>query len=353
MPQELYELGGWSEFRAAAENLQGFTVRDDFMAAIGRYLRRNTIFWPLLKKERAEADIVREILEEQFPTTGFFSKSGSAMDPPENVFDANDNDLTDPGQEVKANGGVISLSHYGRSLAAQQGNPFGDQVNQKTKNLIVSAARTLERSLFNGNAGTNPLEFNGIKQQIAADHTKEISLIEGDSVVQALRTICRFAVNDEDMIRDITHIFTSGLGLELIEQEMDDKLHYQNLDQVRPGLKVPSIITQSSNQGQPTPLITSPYLLDEQGATEADPDIVDYWLLDMSKLCWKGVIPYGGPSNGANVYNPQIFEVRSNSAPYLIDSRLCIQYGTLYSKNRGQGIYRLRVRVPNGTVGRL
>lgn len=354
MPQELYQQGSWTEFRAAAENIQGFTVRDDFMASIGRYLRRNTIFWPLLKKEKAEADIVREILEEQFPTVGFFSKDGTTgMNPPENAVDANENDLSDTGQEVKANGGVIKLSHYGRSLADQQGRPFNDQVSNKTNNLIVAAARHLERSLFNGNASTAPLQFNGIAQQMAADHTFEASIIDGDSVVHKIRSLCRLAVNDEDMLRDINIIFTSGLGLELIEQEMDDKLHYQNLDQVRPGLKVPSIITQSSNQGQATPLITSPYLRDEQGATENDPDIVDYWLLDMNLLCWKGVIPYGAPNNGANIYNPQIFEVRTNSAPYLIDSRLCIQYGTLYAKNRGQGIYRLRVRVPSGTVNSI
>jgi hypothetical protein len=349
MSNPLYNDGSWQEFRAAAENIQGFTVRTDFMSPVGMYLRRNTIFWPLLKKEAAEADIVREILEEEFPATGFFSKAGNAMNPPENAVGATANDLGDTGQEVKATGGLFKISHYGESLSAQQGRPFGNQVNLKTNNLIVSAGKTLERSLFTGSVATSPLQFNGIGAQMAVDHTYEASVVDGDSVVQKIRAVCRLAVTDEDVTRDITHIFTSGLGLELIEQEMDQKLSYWNLDEVRPGLKVPAIITQSSNQGQPTPLITSPYLTDQAGATEADDDIVDFWLVDMNLLCWKGVIPYGAPGIGLNRFQPQIFELKANSAPHLIDSRLCICYGTLYAKNRGQGIYRLRIRVPNGS----
>lgn len=344
----LYEDGGWQEFQAAATNIDGFTCRTDYMDMIGKYLRRNTIFWPLLRKEKAEADVVREILEAQLPSTGFFSKT--SMNPPENAPSAQSNDLSDVGQEVKAGGGLIKISHYGRSLATQQGQPWGNQLAQKTENLIVATSQTLERTLFAGNATSSPLQFNGIQRQMAAGHAFTGDISAGDSVVKKLRAIARLAVNDESIVRNITHIFTSGLGLQLIEDEVETKLEYHNMDNIRPGLKVPAIITQGSNQGEPTPIVTSPYLRDTD-AGGAGTDTVHFWLVDMNLLCWKGVVPYGvQDTSSQNVYNPQIFEIASAASPYLIDSRLCLFYGTLYAKNRGQGIYKLSMTVPANTV---
>lgn len=348
------EIGGFhSEIAAAAQNLDGFTVRDDYMGMIGEYIRKNLVLWPLLPKEPAEADLVREIIEGPEPNAGFFDKT--TMNPPENATNSPiPNDLSDTGQQVKAVGGVINIGHYSRSLWAQQGRPFGTNVDQlaaKTQRLLSSTAKTLERAIVRGNATANPLEFNGFQQQMATGQTRTANIITGDSVVKKLRGVVRLAISNQNILQGITHIICSPLGLQLIEDETDTKLDYVNLDEVTPGLRVPGIITQGDLQGRPTPIITSPYILDEDGGD--GPDIVDFWLVDMNQLVWKGVRPVGGPTSGADSFNPQVFELTNTAPPYLVEKRVCLVYGTLYAKNRGRGIWRLRVTVPSGTVGSI
>lgn len=348
------ETGGFhSEVQASALNLDGFTVRDDFMPVIGDYIRKNLVLWPLIPKEAAEADLIREILEGPEPNAGFFDKL--AMNPPENATNSpTPNDLGDLGQQVKAVGGVINIGHYARSLWQQQGRPFGtnpDQLTAKTERLLSSTAKVLERGIITGNSTSNSLQFNGLQQQIAAGQTYTANITTGDSVIKKIRGVARLALSNENILQGITHIITSPLGLQLIEDETDIKLDYVNLSEINPGLSVPGIITQGVNQGGSTPIITSPYLLDTDGGVAAD--TVDYWMVDINQLVWKGVRPVGGPSAGRDSFNPQVFEMSSTVPPYLVEKRVCIVYGTLYAKNRGRGIWRLRVTVPSGTVGSI
>lgn len=342
--------GFTQEIQAAAINLDGFTVRDDFSGMIRDWVRRNLVFWPLItKKEPAEADLVREIREAEPPPTGFFNKNNlSSLI--ETGTDYSVHDLTDPGQLVKAGGGLIQISHYSRSLYDQQGKPYGDIIAKKTENLILSSCKTLERSLFVGNAANNPLEFNGIERQMAPGHsfTADIRSPANHSPVRKLRSIVRLSVNDEDILRGITHIFTSGLGVQLLEDDTQSKISYTVDDEynVKPGYRVPGIIAQTGF----VPIIVSPYLRDTEGATGSDPDVVHYWLVDMNQISWKGVYPQGG----RRTFEPQIFEVSQYKAnQYLVEKRLCLFYGTLYVANRGEGVWKLSVSVPNGMVGSI
>lgn len=334
---------GFHQVQAIATALDGFTVREDFMSAIRTYIRKKMVFWPLLKKERADADLVREILEGAEPTTGFFSKS--TLDPIETPADFPAHDLTDPGEYIKAGGGLIHISHYSRSLYQQQQRPYGDIIATKTKNLIISTCKKLEEALFLGDATADPLSFNGMIKQMDPTHQYTANITTGDSVVRKLRALVRLAVSDKVVMRNITHIFTNALGLELIESEMDNRLEYVNVDQITPGLRVPGIITQGDTQGRPTPIFTSPYI---DSVADVGGEFVDYYLVDMDSMSWKGVIPEGG----TDTFDPQIFEVSKftgNATPYLVEKRMCLFYGTLYAtKAGGSSIYRLRVTVPAG-----
>lgn len=339
-----------SRIQAAATELDGFVVRDDFMPYIREYIRKNTVFWSLIQnKEPAEADLVREIREDADPVTGFFAKNdmnsltetGTGYTP----FD-----LTDSGQSVKAGGGLIEISHYSRSLHSQQGRPYGDQLSRKTAKLISSSAKSLERALFKGNSAVNPLEFNGLDVQIPNGNVIEADKTTDppDSISKKLRSIVRYAINDDERLRNITHIFTSGLGVEYIEDELYDKLTYRNLSEIRPNFNVPAI---NSQNGQ-IPVIPSPYLNDIQGATESDPDYVEYYLINMDHVFWRGVYPYGG----ARTFDPQIFEVSSytdSDMTYLVEKRLCLFYGTLFLGNQGFSFFKLKVKVPPGTIGSI
>lgn len=342
-------IPGFQTIQAVATNLDGYTVRDDFMDVIKKYVRENMILWPLLRKEKADADIIREILEPSntAPTAGFFDKI--LLTPPGNPANLQNYDLGDTGQQIKAFGGVIRDGHYARSLHKQQGKPYGDQTARKTNRLMIQTLKTIERALFVGNATTNPLSFNGLDRQMATVNAKTASIIAGDSVVQKLRSIVRLADSDEDLMKNVTHIFTSGLGIELIEQEVNQKLQYHNLETIRPGFKVPAIET---HQGL-LPLISSPYIRDIAGAIPAtDPGTVNFYLINMDDMCWKYVVPEGG----MDTYNPQMFDVSryvDANSPLLMEKRMCMGYGTLYIGNRGQSIYKLSVTIQPNRVDNI
>ena len=339
---------GFQTLQAAAEALDGSIVVSDFNKIVTNYLRQKTVMWPLLRKEPAEADLVRDIATDTLPVTGFFSKID--LNPPEGQMDAYN--LTDPGQSVKAGGGSFRVGNYWQSLYEQQGRPYGDIYAMQTAALITSTARTLESALFIGDATANPLQFNGLGKQIASGHsfTADTTTSPPDSVIRKIRGVCNLAISDLNRVSNITHIFTSALGLELIQRELEGRIQYVDLTQVRAGLQVPGIITQATQQGEATPIIVSPYVRDIDNGS--NPDEVVYWILDMDSIVWKGVYPHGGEKT----FDPQIFDVSqytTSAYPYLLEKRFCLFYGTLYAHDRGRGIWKLTVKVPTGTVGSI
>lgn len=333
---------GFHEIEAMATALDGFTVRNDYQSVVKNYMREEMTFWPLLPKIPAEADPVQELTEGPEPTSGFMSKID--LNPPENASDLLAHAPIGTPQGIKAAGGVIKIGHYARSLYRQQNQPYGNIIGRKTEKLIISTCRSVEQALFTGDATTNPLQFNGLYNQMATANRYTASVVDGDSVVKKLRGIARLASSDPLLLNSVDTIFTSGLGVELIEEEVDTKLEYHNLESIRPGLRVPAIITQSGT----IPIIPTPYIQDTDGG--AGNDTVYYYLVNMKSLTWKGVYPDGGD----RTFDPQIFEVgqyTASATPYLLDKRLCLIYGTLHAENAGRGIYRLAVTVPPGRVG--
>jgi hypothetical protein len=354
-PKKLENFGFQSieHLQAEATLNDGFAVRDDFHSEIGRYIRSSddVRLWPLIRKMPAEADLTREIVEADDPAVGFMAKNTlAAVETPTDYTVLN---LTDPGQQNKALGGVINVGYYSLSLWEQQGKPYGPQLAMKTEKAMSACIKSLERALFRGDATANPLEFNGLEKQMAAGHAFEADVSQGHKIAKKLRGMARLAVSDENILRGVTHIFCSALGVELIEEQTESQLQYQNLDKVSPGLKVPSIITQRGV----TPLIDSPFVRD----TAADPDagrnydLIHYWLLDLDQITWRGVIPKGGTANN---FNPQMFDVtryayHAGQESYMVEKRLILQFGTLFVGNRGQGIWKLSVKVPAGTIGSI
>ena len=326
--------------QASAQPLDGFTVRWDYLPAVKNYLREEVIFWNLLRKEQAEADPVQELLEGPAPNASFVDKIELAY--PVNPRDLPAHDYTSPPQAIKAAGGIVQFGHYAQSLYNQQGRPWGDIVARRTERLIIKLCKILEKTCFTGNARTNPLEFNGIDSQMNPANIKVADATLGDRVVDKLLGIVALAMDDEDIMKNITHIFTNGLGCRLIERELDQKLEYHNLDEIRPGLKVPGIISHAGF----LPIIPSPYINNIRG-TGQDKDIVRFYLLDMNAISWKGVYPKGGQK----VFDPQIFELAAGSNPTGLDKRIALLYGTLFVGNKGANLYRLDMKVAQGTVG--
>lgn len=328
--------------QAAATNMGRFTVRQDFSGDIGDYLYNLAPLWSKLPKEPAEADLVREIRTSGLPLSGFANKQD--LNTGVRPAPGNRHLTNDPGQEVKAVSGYLDWTHYARSLYAQQGQPFGDQIAKDSDQMLRSTAQTLELGVMSGNATTNPLEFNGISQQIQAAHIIPSSILSAtpDNIGQRLCEVVTRAMSSRMFNRRITDILCSGSGFNLLQKEVENKrLHIQTRE-ISPGLQVPSIMTPSGL----VPIMMSPFLDDVSGGG-TNPDTIRYYLIDIDSLRWKGVRPYGG----ANNLEPQIFDVSSFVANVaLTEQRMVICYGTLYAGNRGDGIWRLDVSAPPGTA---
>lgn len=333
-----------SLIQAEATNVGGFAVRQDFMSVIGDYRYKNTELWKRLdnRKVPAESPIVQELRRSNLPTVGFAPKGNLAAAPLNATIPL---DYSDVGQEVKAIVGRIQCEHFAMSMAQQQGRPYGNQMNQDTEDLILSTLRFLERSLYTGNAGVDPLQFNGLIEQMPpANHvfTADITSTNPDAIHDKLDDICmRSAMRPQSLMEHRpTHIFCSGAGARLLTKEIKQLQLFHNVKEISPGVLIPSVLTGYGY----VEIVPTPYLADRSGAGG---DIVSFFLVDMANLEWHGVVPYGGK----NSFEPQIFDLSHviNGLPTL-NERMIVIYGTLKAKNGGQGIYRLDVTAPAGSI---
>ncbi|MBW4514561.1 MAG: hypothetical protein KME11_04990 [Timaviella obliquedivisa GSE-PSE-MK23-08B] len=337
--QEVQDL-----IRGAATNRGSFTYRSDFQPEITDYLNRDVSLWSRIKKVAATDDVVKEIVRTGLPSTGFANKNALET----SVLDQTGvrNNLSDTGQEVKAIMGRKAWGHYERSLYEQQGRPYGDQVAIDTADMIASATKNLERALFVGNATTNPLEFNGIYNQIIAGRTPyliDITGAEPDNVGSKLVEYVTRSTTNRTYDRKITAVYTSGCGWYQIQKQVEDRrLILQDME-FTPGVMVKALMTPYGL----VPIVMSPFIDDEPGATVDDPDILPFWLLDEDQLEWHGVVPFGGE----NTFEPQLFEVSTfvSNVP-LTESRLLVAYGTLKAKTKGDCIWRVNLRCDRGTA---
>lgn len=332
-----------SLLQAAATNMGEFTVRQDFMEEIGDYLLRNAPTWMRIPKEPAEADLVKEIRQTALPVVGFTNKQDLSTTPDQTAL-PNRNNLSDPGQAVKAIAGSIEFSHYARSLHQQQGSPYQNQVSKDTSDLLDAITQKLEYALFLGSEANDPLEPNGIVEQMAAGNifTGDLTATTPDTVsAKLIEAITRISAS-RTQNRRVTDIFTTGAGWNLLQREIEDKRLFIQEEEVLPGIQVPAILTQWGR----VPISMTPYLNDTSGGVGVA-DTISYWLVNMDHLVWKGVVPFGGEET----FDPQIFEITSyaNGTP-LTEKRMGLIYGTLYAKNRGESIWRLDITVPEGTA---
>lgn len=332
--------------QAQAQNLNGFVVRDDFLPTLGDYRRKETVLWQLINKVYARAATVKEMLHTARPVVEFTNRSALG-DSPENPIGTLDKDLSDPGQDLKALAGKIDVDNFGRSLYEQQGRPYFEQISMYTDDMITQAMRILEFALIDGDAtANNGYQFNGFTRQMAPNHTFTATKIGSspDQINDKLDEIVMRASTDVNVLRKITHIVCSGAGYRQLQKELKELQQWHNMVTITPGVNVPSIVTAIGS----IPIITSPYIKDTPANTgNGTPERVNYWLIDITQLEWHGLVPYGGQ----RTLEPQIFDVRNiiNGKP-LLDKRFLLSYGTLYCKNRGQGIYKLEVDVPDGSI---
>jgi hypothetical protein len=339
------ELADRVLMQAAATNVGGFTLRQDFLPMTIDYRRKNTVLWQLLEKMAAHAPKIQEIRRNVFPNVGFTNRADLSTTPVNDISSI-PADLSDPGQDVKAIAGLLNVTHFGRSMEAAQGYAYGNTTDQDTDDLISATYRLLERYLFVGDATiSGNLQFNGITNLASTDAENSSTLdVTGGtppSIVQKIGELSTKIANHPLWTHRVTHIFTSGAGYELIRKETERRNTFFNQTEVVPGLQVPSIQGVTGN----IPIVVTPYIYDVLG-TSPDPDQITYYLVDDSTLSWRGLAPYGG----ANTFEPQIFDVSNivNGVP-LLEKRLVILYGTPYAKNRGKGIHKLVVSAPRGS----
>lgn len=329
-----------SMIQAGAGNLGGFAVRQDYLPLIGDYRVKETEFWKRIKnKFPAASPIIQEMISSSLPTVAFAPRGNLEAVPTQPPISLG----YGPGQEVKAIVGRIHCEHFAMSMVHQQNNAYGDQMSIDTHNLILSAMRFLERSLFTGDARLNQLAFNGMVAQMPAENIFEADITSDnpDAIHDKIDDICsRSAYRPNSLIQHRpTQIFCSGAGNRLINKEIKQLQLFQNVKEIIPGVKVPAISTTAGL----VEIVPSVYLQDK---SEEDADIISYYIVDMNNFAWFGVYPFGGERK----FEPQIFDLSHvvNGLPTLRE-RMIILYGTPKAMDEGRGIFRLDVKAPRGS----
>lgn len=345
------------EIEAAAINLDGFTLADWFEPEIEDYRRQETVLWRLIRpenKKKARAATVRHVKRDKIQSVGFVSRSDlsgrSINDKQDGDMDLN---IDDPGQDIKALAGSARFPHFSRSLAIQQGHPYGDEVAENTASLIQDTYRALELALYRGNATANPLEFNGILRQMPAQGQVEEVDLTGETpekIWRMMNLICVKAATNRTINRRITHFLFSGAALVKLQEEVVvDSLKMNQLE-IIPGVHVDTIQTGDGQK----PIIVSPFIDDAAslgGDAEADPvvppdhDMLTIIGIDINALYWYGVIPEGGNAS----LDPQVFDMNiyQGNRP-LVTERMTLMYGT--PKVLNDGVWRINIKAPLGSA---
>lgn len=334
---------------AAAANLGGFTINQDYDPEIEDYRLMETKFWRMIpqgNKKLAAAPTVKKIVKDKRARVGFVNRTDLSSSVSTNKTDLQRN-LSDPGQEVKAISGLLDFPHFARSMNEQQNRPYGDEVGEDTDDMLKEAFRYLEMSLFRGDASVNPLEFNGLQAQIVEPnhiYTVDLTATEPERIWQRVNEIVMRATTDRNIMRKITHIFTTGSAYVELQKQVESTSTRFMEKEVIPGVRVPSLMTGDGEK----PIISTPYLdnlSNVSGPSSAPHDVLRMWLLDINAVEWHGVLPYGGTRS----LDPQIFDVTQYlSGQYLVSKRLMLMYGTPYLRN--SSLYRIDIKAPLGSA---
>lgn len=336
------------EVRATAYNWNGGrTVNLLFLQEIADIRRRETVLWEMIVKKTANSPIIKQARREVWPSVGAINGHDLSAVATTNVTDT-DLNLSDPGQEIKAVGGLVKNSHLQESLARQQGYPYGDQFAQDTTDVVANSYRYLEEKLITGNATSSPLEFNGLLAQMPGGNVLPgvtvTTLGSGTPISNALnKSVLMVRDANKNISIRPTHILTSATGAWLLQTEWQNQIVYQNVNSVVPGVSIPAI------QNGRVPIIQSPYIRDVDGG--AGTDTVRYYLVDMAMIEWHGVMPLGGSDDPGVGLEVQLFDTTTYlNNQFLVEARMALIYGTLFAKHVGAGIYRIDVTVPSGTT---
>ena len=351
--------------RAAATDMNGAVVVQDYLDVIGDYQRKEAVFWNLIpaqNKKKATSDIIREILRGAYPRVGATDRNtlDSVAATTRNTQGSLARDFSDPGQALKCIYGDVDASYFERSLQEQQGNQWGNTFAENTADLFSSAVRYRDQKLFTGNATTNPLEFNGLVNLMNPQSTNVYLDMRGAPEPEIFKKLIEVSIgvsteaNENHMI---SHIFTSGTGqFRLIDQVADTNI-YENQVAISPGHTVPGIVVPGArNNNSMVPIVTSRYLPDEINVNDPDPngnpadlvDLVPFYLVDMTTIYWYGLVPFMGRDS----LDFQVFDLVSNTIgnQALTMRRYLLLFGCLFSKNRGRGIHKVTLKLDPNTA---
>lgn len=336
--------------QARASLLNGTLYNDDFLPEIVDALKSECPFWEMIprkNKRYATSPKIQKIHKTARPTVGMVDRQdlSGAVNNPQGVALK---DLSDPGQDIKALCATIEFTPFERSISIAQGHPFGDEMAELTDDMITSMCRFLEILFYQGDAATNPLEFNGLEQLIPddGDHvfTADITTDPPDSIITRLNEIIARANGSRNIRRKITHIFCTSAGALQLNREIELQRFYYNTSKVTAGIQVPNMVGPIPNIPN-IPIVTSPYINDIDGGAGNDRCI--FYLMDIDSLEYYGLPPVGGTKK----LEPQIFDITQTlSGRPLVTKRMALMYGCLYPNNRGESLYKLEVTVPPGTV---
>ena len=220
-------------------------------------------------------------------------------------------------KEIKAIVRDLTFGMYDRSVYAQQGRKFGDLDAKDVRDTYVSCLRFWSDKLYNGDADSDPLEFDGLKDSnlIGAGTT----VVATVSIVKSIKQAVVDMINSSARGVMPTHILLNAQVREYISLEYAKAgSNFPNdIVQGPPGRtsRVSSLDTAAGE----LPLIVDPFNTINTGTT---PSTYPTFIISADKISWQYVEPLGmaGPE-------PKLFEIAMTNA--LDVQHKCVMFGAV------------------------
>ncbi len=303
-------------FEAVTQNVtlaNGAILVDDFDRMIFDDVLREFPIWNIISKQLAVGDF----------TNGFDQTAvGNARAADKRAMSysaASPTRVQRTPKEIKAIVRDLTFGMYDRSVYAQQGRRFGDLDAKDVRDCYVSVLRLWSDKFYNGDVGSDPNEFDGLKDAnlIGAGTT----VLSTASIVKTIKNTVVSMRNSSTKGVKPTHILVNPQIREYISQEYrkdGDKMPVDN-DFGQGSSARSSRVEGIDTSAGFLPLVVDSFNTDNTSTT---PTTFPTFIVTAPLISWQYVEPLGmaGPE-------PKLFEIAMTNALDL--QHKCVMFGAL------------------------
>lgn len=288
----------------------GAILVDEFDPIIFDDVLRNFQVWNIIDKRRAVGDFTNGF--EQTAVGNARAADKRAM----SYSAASPTRAARTPKEIKAIVRDLTFGLYDRSVYAQQGRKFGDLDAKDVRDCYISVLRFWSDKFYNGDADSDPYEFDGLKDANLIGSGTTVQ--DSESIVKSIKQKVVDLMNSADRGVMPTHILVNAQVREYISLEYSKAgANFPNDAVQGPSGRTSRVASLDTAAGE-LPLIVDPFNTSVAGTPVTYPTFI----ISADKISWQYIEPLGmaGPE-------PKLFEIAQTNA--LDVQHKCVMFGAV------------------------